>query len=47
MLRRKNRSAVGTMVAMIAAARQFEAQTKMMQTAERNEQTASRLLTTS
>jgi flagellar basal-body rod protein FlgF len=40
-----NVSAVGTMVAMIAAARQFEAQTKMMQTAERNEQTASRLLT--
>lgn len=40
-----NVSAVGTMVAMIAAARQFEAQTKLMQTAERNEQTASRLLT--
>ena len=34
------------MVAMIAAARQFEAQTKMMQTAERDEQTAQQLLST-
>lgn len=41
-----NVSAVGTMVAMIAAARQFEAQTKLMKTAESNEQAASRLLST-
>ncbi len=39
-----NVSAVGTMVAMIAAARQFEAQMKLMQTAERDEQAAQRLL---
>lgn len=41
-----NVSAVGTMVAMIAAARQFEAQTKLMKTAESDEQAASRLLST-
>lgn len=39
-----NVSAVGTMVAMIAAARQFEAQMKMLQTAEKNEQSAQQLL---
>lgn len=39
-----NVSAVGTMVTMISAARQFEAQMKMMQTAEKNEQTAQQLL---
>ncbi|MFO1275023.1 flagellar basal-body rod protein FlgF [Sphaerotilus uruguayifluvii] len=39
-----NVSAVGTMVAMIAAARQFEAQTKAMQTAEKDEQQAQQLL---
>lgn len=39
-----NVSPVETMVAMIAAARQFEAQMKMMQTAERNDQTAGKLL---
>lgn len=39
-----NVSAVETMVAMIAAARQFETQMKMLQTAERNEQSAARLL---
>jgi len=32
------------MVAMISAARQFEAQMKMLQTAERDEQAAGRLL---
>ncbi|PPE71733.1 flagellar basal-body rod protein FlgF [Caldimonas thermodepolymerans] len=42
-----NVSAVETMVSMIAAARQFEAQMKMLQTAERNEQTAGRLLSNS
>ncbi len=39
-----NVSAVGTMVTMIAAARQFEAQMKMMQTAEKDEQSAQQLL---
>jgi flagellar basal-body rod protein FlgF len=39
-----NVSAVETMVAMIAAARQFEAQMKMLQTAEANEKTAAQLL---
>lgn len=39
-----NVSAVETMVAMIAAARQFEQQMKLMQTAERQEQTAQKLL---
>ena len=39
-----NVSAVETMVSMIAAARQFEAQMKMLQTAERNEQAAAQLL---
>ncbi|MDL2338918.1 MAG: flagellar basal-body rod protein FlgF [Pseudomonadota bacterium] len=40
-----NVSSVETMVAMISAARQFEAQTKMMQTAESDEKAASQLLT--
>ena len=35
-----NVSAVETMVAMIAAARQFEVQMKLLQTAEANEQAA-------
>jgi flagellar basal-body rod protein FlgF len=39
-----NVSAVETMVAMIAAARQFDQQMKMLQTAERQEQTAAKLL---
>jgi flagellar basal-body rod protein FlgF len=39
-----NVSPVETMVAMIAAARQFEAQIKMMQTAESNEKAATQLL---
>jgi len=39
-----NVSPVETMVAMIAAARQFEQQMKLMQTTERQEQTASKLL---
>ncbi|MBP7915159.1 MAG: flagellar basal-body rod protein FlgF [Vitreoscilla sp.] len=39
-----NVSPVETMVAMIAAARQFEHQMKLMQTAERQEQTAAKLL---
>ena len=39
-----NVSAVETMVAMIAAARQFEAQTKMVQTADANEKAAAQLL---
>jgi flagellar basal-body rod protein FlgF len=43
-LESSNVSAVGTMVAMIAAARQFEAQMKSMQTAERDEQQAQQLL---
>ncbi len=37
-------SAVETMVSMIAAARQFEAQMKMVQTAEADERAASQLL---
>ena len=40
-----NVSAVESMVAMIAAARQFEAQMKMIQTAEADEKSASQLLT--
>ncbi len=40
-----NVSAVETMVAMITAARQFEQQMKLLQTAERQEQQAMRLLT--
>ncbi|MEX8496065.1 flagellar basal-body rod protein FlgF [Sphaerotilus sp.] len=43
-LENSNVSAVGTMVAMIAAARQFEAQMKSMQTAEKDEQHAQQLL---
>lgn len=39
-----NVSPVETMVAMIAAARQFETQMKMLQTAEANEKASSRLL---
>ncbi|NUZ06822.1 flagellar basal-body rod protein FlgF [Piscinibacter koreensis] len=39
-----NVSPVETMVAMISAARQFEAQMKLMQTAESNEKAASQLL---
>ena len=39
-----NVSAVETMVAMIAAGRQFEQQMKLLQTAERQEQAASKLL---
>lgn len=39
-----NVSPVETMVAMIAAARQFEQQMKMLQTAEQKEQAATRLL---
>ena len=39
-----NVSAVETMVAMIGAARQFEMQMKMLQTAEQNEKTAAQLL---
>ncbi|MBX3620527.1 MAG: flagellar basal-body rod protein FlgF [Rhizobacter sp.] len=42
-----NVSAVETMVSMIAAARQFEAQMKMMQTAEGDEKAAAQLLSTS
>jgi flagellar basal-body rod protein FlgF len=42
-----NVSAVETMVAMIAAGRQFEQQMKLMQTAEKQEQTASKLLSSS
>ena len=41
-----NVSAVATMVAMIAAARQFEAQMKSLQTAEGNDKAASQLLAT-
>lgn len=41
-----NVNPIETMVQMIAASRQFETQTKMMQTAEQNEKAASRLLTT-
>jgi flagellar basal-body rod protein FlgF len=43
-LESSNVSAVSTMVAMIAAARQFEAQMKSMQTAEKDEQQAQQLL---
>ncbi|MEW6707429.1 MAG: flagellar basal-body rod protein FlgF [Pseudomonadota bacterium] len=39
-----NVSPVETMVAMIAAARQFESQMKMLQTAQQNEQAAGKLL---
>ena len=39
-----NVSAVETMVAMISAARQFEAQMKMLQTAESDEKAAAQLL---
>lgn len=39
-----NVNPIENMVAMIAAARQFEAQMKLMQTAERDEQAAARLL---
>jgi flagellar basal-body rod protein FlgF len=39
-----NVSAVETMVAMIAAGRQFEHQMKLLQTAERQEQAAAKLL---
>jgi flagellar basal-body rod protein FlgF len=42
-----NVSAVETMVAMITAARQFEAQMKMLQTAEGNEKAAAQLLSMS
>jgi len=42
-----NVSAVETMVAMIAAARQFEAQMKMLSTAEGNEKAAAQLLSVS
>jgi flagellar basal-body rod protein FlgF len=42
-----NVSAVETMVAMIAAARQFESQMKMLQTAESDERTAAQLLSLS
>lgn len=42
-----NVSAVETMVAMIAAARQFEAQMKMLQTAEGDEKAAAQLLSMS
>ena len=41
-----NVSPVENMVSMIAAARQFEAQMKMMQTAEANEKAAAQLLST-
>ena len=40
------RGTVETMVAMISAARQFEAQMRMLQTAENNEKTAAQLLET-
>jgi len=42
-----NVSAVETMVAMIAAGRQFEQQMKLLQTAERQEQAAAKLLSSS
>lgn len=42
-----NVSPVETMVSMIAAARQFEAQMKMLQTAEADEQAAAKLLSSS
>ena len=44
-LENSNVSPVETMVAMISAARQFEAQMKMLQTAEANEKAAAQLLT--
>ena len=46
-LESSNVSAVETMVSMISAARQFESQMKMLQTAERNDQSASKLLSLS
>ena len=42
-----NVSPVETMVAMIAAARQFEQQMKMLQSAEQKEQAATKLLSAS
>ncbi|MDH5538409.1 MAG: flagellar biosynthesis protein FlgF, partial [Rhizobacter sp.] len=42
-----NVSAVETMVAMISASRQFEAQMKMLQTAEADEKSAAQLLSMS
>ncbi|HNK17750.1 MAG TPA: flagellar basal body rod C-terminal domain-containing protein, partial [Piscinibacter sp.] len=42
-----NVSPVETMVAMISAARQFEAQMKVLQTAEGNEKAAAQLLSVS
>lgn len=42
-----NVSPIETMVSMIAAARQFEAQMKMLQAADQNEQAATRLLSSS
>lgn len=42
-----NVSPVETMVAMIAAARQFESQMKMLQTADQNEQASTKLLSSS
>ena len=39
-----NVSAVETMISMITAARQFEQQMKMLQTAEQKEQAATKLL---
>jgi flagellar basal-body rod protein FlgF len=42
-----NVNAVETMVAMISAARQFEQQMRMLQTAERNEQASQKLLSLS
>ena len=44
MLEGSNVNAVGAMVDMIAAARQFEVQMRMLQNAEKNDQTASQLL---
>ena len=41
-----NVNPIETMVQMIAASRQYETQTKMMQTAEQNEKAASQLLST-
>jgi flagellar basal-body rod protein FlgF len=41
-----NVNAVECMVGMIAAARQFEQQMRLLQTAEKDDQTASRLLST-
>ncbi len=39
-----NVNAVGTMVAMIEAARQFESNTRILQTAEQGDKSASQLL---